>query len=196
MKDITGNKYGKLTVMKRLGKNKENRFKWLCKCECGGVKETYKNQLDSGAAKHCGCDANRTPNLSHGMRKHPLYSIWSSMIDRCSNPKNENYHNYGGRGISVSKEWMDVSIFIRDMSPRPDKFSLDRIDNEKGYSKENCRWATMAQQGRNKRDTIFIEYNGVNKPLIEWAEEKGVKRDTMYMRYRRGYTNEEIINGK
>jgi len=196
MKDITGKKYNYLTAIKTVGKNKENRFLWECLCDCGNSIVTTKNQLDYGNRKSCGCK-NNADKIKHGMRNHDLYSTWSNMIRRCTVKSDRSFPDYGGRGITVCSEWMDINSFIRDMGERPSKnHSIDRIDNEKGYSKDNCRWATLIQQARNKRDTVFITYKGETKSLSDWAEFKGVKRGTMYMRKRRGYTVDEIINGK
>lgn len=193
MKDITGNVYGKLTVIEMVGKNKEGRSKWLCKCECGGSGIYYKNNLDSYRT-HCGCEANNKPNLKHGMRHHPLYSTWASMIGRCTNKKSQDYPNYGGRGITVCQEWAsDPARFFSDMGERPAGTSLDRIDNEKGYSKDNCRWATNAQQHANRRITVKFSDG---RTVDEVAREAGVSDRTLYMRLYRGWTEDEAISGR
>ena len=198
MKDITGIKYGKLTVVKPIGKNKENRVLWLAICDCGNETKAYKNQLDSKARTHCGCESkNGIAQKTHGFRYHPLYSVWSSMIRRCESTSDKNYRHYGGRGIKVCERWRgSPDLFFSDMGIRPKGASIDRIDTNGNYEPNNCRWATSKQQARNKRNTVFIEYGGEKKSIAEWADQKGVKHQTMYMRYRRGYTNEEIIDGK
>ena len=193
MKNIVGNVYGKLTVVSMAGKNNENRIKWLCTCECGGSRVCYKNQLDSGIS-HCGCDANTKPNLKHGMRHHKLYPTWSSMINRCTNKKCKDYPDYGGRGITVCEEWAsDPEKFFSDMGERPAGTSLDRIDNEKGYSKENCRWATNAQQHSNRRTTVKFSDG---RTVDQVAREIGVSDRTLYMRLYRGWTEDEAITGR
>lgn len=192
MSDITGKKYGKLTVVSQAGKNGEGRKKWLCECECGGSGIYYKNNLDNGRS-HCGCDANRTPNLKHGMRKHRLYPTWASMVNRCSNPNCADYKDYGARGISVCDEWVnDPAKFISDMGDRPSGCSLDRIDNNKGYSKENCRWADNYTQMKNRRVTAKLD-NGMS--VNDVAKKTGLDSRTVYMRKYRGWTDEEIISG-
>jgi len=197
MIDITGLRFYSLVVKGKSGeKNKEGRAKWKCVCDCGAETLAYANQLKGGNKKSCGC-LPVTHNVTHGRRNHPLYNTWRAMVDRCNNPDNSNYSLYGGRGIKVCKEWLDIDAFINDMHPKPSrKHSIDRKDNEGDYCPENCRWATSREQGRNKRNTILLTLDGVTMSLPEWAEHKGVKRRTMYMRYRRGCTTEEIINGK
>jgi len=192
MKDITGNKYGKLTVSGKAGKNKEGRVKWLCVCDCGGSGTYYKNNLDAGR-NHCGCEANKKPNLSHGLRYHELYSIWSSMMNRCENPKSKDFSNYGGRGIKVCARWKNVRLFIEDMHPRPDGMSIDRIDNDLGYTAQNCRWANKSTQMINRRITSRLS---CGESVSEIAKKMGVDSRTIYMRKYRGWTDDEIINGK
>lgn len=179
MKDITGKKYGKLTVLGVSGKSKEGRLRWNCSCDCGGGGDYYKNNLDSGRS-HCGCDANTKPNLKHGLRNHPLYSIWIAMKSRCANPENQDYANYGGRGISVCKEWeSSLQQFIADMGERPEGFSLDRIDVNLGYSPDNCRWADWNTQMDNRRVTVRVEGGESIKSV---SDRTGVSRHTLYMR--------------
>ena len=195
MKDISGKKYNNVTVIKPIGKNKENRTIWLCLCNCGNETKAYKNQLEAGHKLSCGCIRGEKLK-THGMRNHYLYSIWQYMLDRCSNLNHEHYKDYGGRGISVCLEWHDINNFINDMHPRIEGASIDRINNNGNYCKENCRWATTKEQGNNKRDTIFITYKNQTKCITDWADFLGIKRRTIYMRHRRKYSIEEIINGK
>jgi hypothetical protein len=192
MSDITGKRYGKLIVVSFVGKNNEGRKKWLCECDCGGAGVYYKNNLYNGRS-HCGCDANRKPNLKHGMRGHPLYPTWSSMVNRCGNPKSKDYKDYGARGISVCDEWVNDPVkFICDMGERPDGFSLDRIDNDRGYSKDNCRWADKRTQMKNRRVTAKLD-NGMS--INDVAKKTGLDSRTVYMRKYRGWTDNEIISG-
>jgi hypothetical protein len=123
----------------------------------------------------------------HGMRsggnymgsRPKAYAAWVNMRQRCNNPDNHNYINYGGRGISYCKEWNDFAVFYSDMGNPPDKMTLDRIDNALGYFKENCRWATRTEQSRNKRDNVNLTYGGITKTLSEWAREFGIQRLTL-----------------
>ena len=104
------------------------------------------------------------------------------MLQRCENPKNKNYHNYGGRGLTVCARWHDFALFLADMGTAPAGLELERKDNERGYSPENCRWATDKEQANNQRKTIRITFDGQTKPLTTWAAEKGIKVATLYRR--------------
>lgn len=122
------------------------------------------------------------PN-NRGMSKTREYAIFIGMWQRCTNPKDPSYGNYGGRGITVAPEWREFQNFFRDMGIRPStKHSLDRIDNSKGYSKENCRWATQREQMNNTRDNTVYEYLGRSQTLAEWSRETGIQRGTIHAR--------------
>lgn len=192
MKDISGSVYGKLTVIKIHSRGDGGRAKWLCRCECGGSGVYAKNTLDYGRS-HCGCEANRKPNLSHGMRYHPLYSTWKLMVRRCASPKCIDYPNYGGRGISVYQPWADdMNLFFEFMGERPKGHSVDRIDVNGNYEPGNVRWASNKVQAYNKRNNVIVS----GMTLDEIEKITGLKRRTIYMRKRRGWSDEEIINGK
>ena len=161
-KDLTGNVYGRLTVVKQEGwkiqTNGKRRPLWLCKCECGNEKLICGNL---GRNTHsCGCiraEKAAERAYKHGYNAEPIYKSYLTMKQRCSNPKDQSYENYGGRGIRVCDRWLEDEgqgfiNFLEDMGERPsDKHSLDRIDNDKGYSPVNCRWAERGTQGYNQR---------------------------------------------
>jgi hypothetical protein len=150
-----GVKYGRLTVTEIIQNIKNPLKKCLCVCECGNTHICGIAVLRNGVTKSCGClRLEKVSNLNkrHGLRSNELYKVWLSMVHRCTNKKAPNYAYYGGRGITVAPEWLNsISKFIDDMAPRPLGYSLDRIDNSKGYSKENCRWASKTEQVRNTR---------------------------------------------
>lgn len=130
----------------------------------------------------------------HGMRNTPEYQIWFDMKRRCNDPRIKRYKDYGGRGISVCDSWMTFSNFIKDMGKRPsEKHSLDRIDNNKNYSPDNCRWATTKEQALNSRRNVFLTHNGISLTIYEWAEKLGLKYTTLYSRYKRGWSTERIL---
>jgi hypothetical protein len=153
--------------------------------------ETKKRISDSKTGKlgHGWNQKQRTAVIEaitiHGMSKTKTYRTWQSMKARCTNPSNVQYMDYGGRGIGVCEEWMKFENFFEDMGLRPEGMSLDRIDNEKGYSKENCRWATEFEQKRNTRRNHWITFNGETKCLEDWAKEIGIKANTLINRLNR-----------
>ena len=174
VKDLTGQAFGRLTVLKRHGTNKRRQATWFCACCCGNIIVAVGTKLTYGDKKSCGCLQKENvpkPVLKHGMYKIPEYRVWLSMLDRCRNVKCRGYKNYGGRGISVCKSWLEFKNFFADMGRRTSpKHTIERIDNNGDYSPENCRWASRSDQGRNRRNNRLITYQGKTKPLIEWAE--------------------------
>ena len=156
-----------------------------CICDCGKETDILLGSIRLGRQISCGCYLkNRiSPKLKHGKTNSRIYSIWHGMKDRCNNPTSDNYKNYGGRGIGVCEQWLDsFETFMFDMGEPLDGMTLDRIDNSKGYYKENCRWATKKQQGRNRRTNRLFTINGETKPLIEWCEQFDIKFSTVLRR--------------
>jgi hypothetical protein len=133
-------------------------------------------------------------NKTHGLFHHPLWKLHRRMIDRCHDPKDKAYPRYGGRGIYVEESWHSLEQFIKDMGEKPEGMSLERIDNNGPYSKNNCKWATNKEQCRNKRTNRMIELNGVSKTLVEWSEITGINRGTIANRLDRyGYSVEKAL---
>lgn len=155
---IRGTRFGRLTA-DRFSGCIGPRLAWLFRCDCGGTKIARIDHVRGGRTASCGClhrerllAAVRLSNLKHDMTNTPEFKVWRSMIDRCRNPKDQNWSNYGGRGIKVCKRWMSFVNFYFDMGPRPSAdLSIDRKNNDKGYCKRNCRWATAKQQASNRR---------------------------------------------
>ena len=183
-KDLTGKKFGRLTVIKKIRDNK--KYKWLCECECGKTKNIIGWNLVNNMTKSCGCLGREIRILAltkHGMTKSVEFTTWHEMKRRCLGKDKKRIKNYGDRGITVCDRWLKFENFYKDMGKRPTKkHSIDRIDNSKGYSKDNCRWATSKQQGRNKRNNIMVTYKGETKCLSEWAEVTGLKQALLYQR--------------
>jgi hypothetical protein len=148
-----GKKYGKWTVLKFINVYKKlQRFE--CSCECGYIGIHAVAELRSGKSTQCSTCHNRenaNNNIKHGMHKTKIYKVWSSMLDRCRNSKNAAYKYYGARGISFDPLWVKFENFYNDMCPRPDSMTLDRINNDGPYSKENCRWITHLENCQNRK---------------------------------------------
>lgn len=141
--------------------------------------------------------ANRWWQTTHGMSDSPEYKVWNNMYSRCNNPNHPRYKDWGGRGIKMCEKWMSFEGFFEDMGRRPsDDSTIERIDNNKGYSKDNCRWATTKEQARNRRSNVLITYSEISETATDWAERLGVRRGTFLGRLSRGWTIEEAIEGK
>lgn len=132
----------------------------------------------------------------HGLYHTRIHKEWEWMKARCNNPNDTAYKYYGGRGIKICKEWNESFLKFYNWAMSngyDDSLTLDRIDVERGYCPNNCRWATMTEQQRNRRDSVYIEINGITKHLLEWAEEYGIKKQTIVTRYYKGVRGEELI---
>lgn len=191
-----GLSFGELTVKEQTGEGD----KLLCTCSCGNEKVARLSHLRSGSVKSCGCLLKTVPKKVHG--KHLLSTtkeckIWSDMVHRCTNKSSRVFSLYGGRGITVCESWLGDDGFLNflsDMGSKPDGMTLDRIDNNLGYSKENCRWATMKTQSNNRRSNVFLTANGKTMTIAEWSKELGFSKSTIRERLKLGWSVEQCIN--
>ena len=196
--DLTGQRFGKVTVLSRVANNKHGRAVWLCKCDCGNEKEIPAANLKSGRTTSCGCYSGglKRKTGTHGMTNTRIFHEWQSMLQRCNNPNNQRYEDYGGRGIKVCDEWIDnfVSFYEWSMDNGYDEIlTLDRKDVDGDYSPDNCRWVTNLEQQSNKRNNRVIECNGEKYILNEWARITGLNAQTIAWRIDRGWSVEEAL---
>lgn len=166
-------------------------------CDCGKLKYIDLSGFVRGRIKSCGCylrhNALLIRNKKHGLSYHATYTSWRCMIERCRNPKTYSWQYYGGRGIKVCDSWKNFSNFKNDMGQRPAGASLDRIDVNGDYCKENCRWATIEQQFSNTRRSRHVTLNGERLTVSQWARRCGLSAGTLWARLNTGWTAEEAL---
>ena len=201
--NIKGQKFGRLTVLEYTHSNNDNKACWDCVCDCGKKINTSGKSLRTGKTKSCGClaleiriEANRTHgDCSRKTGKTKEYTIWRGIKDRCLNPKNKNYKNYGGRGIKIDASWIDdYGAFLKDMGRAPKGSpTIDRINTLGNYEASNCRWATWKEQQNNRTNNKLISFNGKTMNASDWSSVTGIKYGTIIMRLHRGWSNEKTL---
>lgn len=198
--DIFGLKFGRLTTVSYLRGVGKTKGQWNCKCDCGQSCNVQTANLKSGKTKSCGCLVVETCaklNFKHGHARtnnnSKTWQCWASMIARCGNSRRSDYYLYGGRGIFVTKRWLTFKNFLRDMGENPAGRSIGRKDNNKGYSKRNCRWETPEMQGGNKRNNHFITVNGETMIVSAWARRLEANPDIVFTRLKRGWSDYEAV---
>jgi hypothetical protein len=189
-------RFGKLTVdfSKEYTKNRKTYV--FASCDCGVEKYVRKDSILNGHTSSCGCSAMQTRfKKKHGMFGTKLYQIWANMKDRCLNPDCRYFKHYGGRGISVCERWLTFENFFFDLFlDHQEGLSLDRIDNNKGYCPENCRWATAKMQTRNRRSNRKIQVGNEKLCINEIAERIGMNVSTFYARISKGWGVDRAVN--
>ena len=173
-KDLTGQKFNMLTVIERLPNNSANKVVWKCICDCGNTTTVTTGNLKNGSVKSCGCLVHIGHTTTHGMGNTKLYGVWGAMKSRCNNHNSRQYINYGARGIRVCHEWNEsFESFYKWAvnSGYRDGLTIERVDNNGNYCKENCIWATPKQQAQNRRSCYTFEYGGKKQNLAQWCEE-------------------------
>lgn len=205
--DLCGKRYGRLTVIKKsenyISPGGHKCSTWLCKCDCGNEIVVRQSSLKCGYTLSCGCYARENKKkllTTHGFgNEDRLYRIWSGSKNRCLNPKNRDYYKYGGRGITYFEPWArDFEEFRRWALSNgyKDNLTLDRKDNDKGYSPDNCRWVTYEIQESNRRNNHYIELDGVKKTISQWAREFNISPTTICDRIRAGLSEKDAVTKK
>lgn len=199
--DLTGKRFGRLTVVEYVGTNSKRLALWRCKCDCGNKKIVPSRYLMNGHVQSCGCYAYESQSkhgkeyawkMAEANKKHlgvndRLYGVWANMKTRCLNKRNAAYERYGARGITICEDWMDYAKFREwslasgyDETAESHGCTLDRIDNDKGYSPENCRWVDAKTQANNRGEfNVMLEYCGEVHNMAQWAEILGIKREVI-----------------
>lgn len=184
IKDLTGQTFGRLTVIKRVNSTKQGGPYWQCKCECGQLHVAVGGNLRKGSSRSCGClrkELRTANNITHNLTKHPLYRTWCDIIQRTTNSNGEDFHRYGGRGLQLHSSWQTnpesfIKYILSALGPKPSpKHSLDRIDNDKGYIPGNLRWATRIVQNNNQRRSHKYRGTGV---YFSWRRVKDTNNCT------------------
>lgn len=196
--DLTGRVFGRLTVIEYAGSDKKWQAFWRCRCECGNETVVLGRDMVRGHTLSCGCLAREiwskrftALKTKHGQSRTRLYGVWRSMLDRCENERLPNYRIYGGRGIKVCERWHTFEAFFEDMSDGYAKgLSIDRIDTNGDYCKENCRWATVAEQAQNRRNSILV--NGVC--LAKYCRDNGISEGAVRARLRNGWPLDKAVS--
>lgn len=191
-RNLTGQTFGALVVVRPMGSD-GRKMRWEFRCDCGKtvikVGADVTKEVKRGGTPNCGCLSRQLvgiANTTHGKSKHPLHHVWAGMRGRCERPTDPAWKNYGGRGIKVCKRWAVFQNFWDDMSStyRPG-LSLERKDNNKGYSASNCKWATPKAQALNKRNSIGLD-------LAIMSKNTGISRSTLYYRWRNGWPLDKL----
>ena len=196
--DLTGQRFGRLTVIKRVANPYEKGAKWRCQCDCGNVTCVRSQSLRHGDTRSCGClsrEVSRIKAYKHGESNNRLHKAWYNMIERCEKPHHPAYSHYGGRGITVCQEWHDFSVFkVWALgNGYTESLTIDRIDTNGNYEPANCRWADRACQSQNRRPKQPIEYDGISMSVAQWGRTVGLSPNTLRYRLQHGWTTEEAL---
>lgn len=185
--NLSGQRFGRLTVIEETTHHTNGTVRWICKCDCGNEVIVSRHNLRDGSTKSCGCwqIESRGRNKTHGERHTRLYKIWASMKQRCYCQSQQNYPHYGGRGIVVCEEWRNNYEAFRNWAIANgycDNLTIDRIDTDGNYEPSNCRWATVEMQRNNMRSNINLTYNGESHTMSEWAKVLGISYSALQQR--------------
>lgn len=201
--DLTELKFGRLSVKRRSNqRNKYNVPLWECVCDCGNVVNVLTGNLKSGNTQSCGClnrdntiQRNKN-NATHGLSRTPIYITWGGIVQRCINPTDQHFPDYGGRGISICDRWRNsFENFYSDMGPKPGpEYSIERRNNNGDYEPNNCYWATIDEQANNRRNNTILNYKGKNYTMSQLAREYNINTATFGYRLSAGWSVEDAVN--
>lgn len=199
-KDLTGQVFGRLTVLRYITEVSEDNSMWLCLCTCGRKTSSSTNQLlrkGRTFCNYCRGEFDIPPHTYNPFQVETrTFSIWRGMLKRCITTDNPAYKHYGGRGIKVCDRWHIYECFLEDMGECPEGMSIDRIDVNGHYEPGNCRWATSETQNNNKRNNTYITFEGKTMTLAQWSKHLGVNSGTICTRRKKGWSPEECLFGR
>jgi len=197
--EMSGQRFGRLLVLRRDTSRGIKPVRWLCQCDCEANISVIGYCLRSGHTKSCGClqaELASAANSTHGLAKRvPEYDVWRNMRRRCANPKLERYKDYGGRGIYVCERWNDFNLFLQDMGSRPShSHTIERIDNNGPYSPENTCWATRRAQSRNTRRNRIVDIDGTKYIAADAANIVGIPPKKLQWRLKQGHSMSKALS--
>jgi len=172
VRDITGMRFGRLIVIKFSHTHKQKSY-FFCQCDCLNNIVILGASLINGGTRSCGC-YRKEKMTKHGMYKTKTFLTWKGMSARCNSNVPQAYKNYKGKGIKVCDRWLEFKNFYEDMGEKPEGLTIERINSNKNYEKSNCKWGTMGEQARNRDGNRYIEFNGKNQTIMDWANDLGV----------------------
>jgi hypothetical protein len=196
--DMMGKKYGQLLAISPAGRSDSSKnIIWVFKCSCGRLCEFSGYSVRSGKTidcQLCSRERLRLSSVDHGKSNSVEFRTWTDIQSRCHNPNATSYPRYGGRGIEVCARWRDsFSAFLEDMGPRPNGMSIERNDNDKNYTPDNCRWATRTEQANNRKNNVIVTIDNESKTIAQWASHAGIKNGTMWYRVKAGYSGRRLL---
>lgn len=197
LKDLTNQRFGKWTVIRRLP-NRKRALMWECLCDCGTIAEVHGTSLKSGTSTQCRNCRNSNPHhCTHGLTHHPLYRVWQRMKGCTTNPNHQDYEWYGGKGIRVYEEWFNDFVKFYEWSIANGYrhgLTIDRKDSNGHYEPSNCRWIPFKEQAVNKTTSVYLTHEGVTRTISEWSEVTGIKYNTLYNRFIKGLPSDKILS--